>query len=435
MGGIVAKLARGTARLAFWRKPDEASPDTAAPAAASASNTAPTADAPKPSWFAHLKQKLQRGVESVAAAPEPSAASVSNTAPTADAPKPSWFAHLKQKLRRGEEPAAAAPEPAAARALIAAPAADDIKPSWIARLKQKLRRSEESTAPVSVAATVQAVIPPPAPPPVMAPPPPAPPMVSQQLEEMLELSDPVAPLADADRLFGDDTPVAEIDALASSEIVQADFADADMLFGDDTPIVADSLAAEMELPELEPETADTALDPLAELPQAQATSNAAAVTASPTAEAALEEGDESRKPKLLSRLLGTLTKKWVWIPSVSVAMLAVMGTLSFMLMQSKQATHELQAQLATAKKQLKQVPVKPQVVPPLLVAHQDVTPHGVNAAAASPNDAPYDEASTQAAADSSPGLNMDMDCDISDKASVAKNLRNCIEAYNQATAR
>ncbi|MDP1862466.1 MAG: hypothetical protein Q8K52_00990 [Thiobacillus sp.] len=384
MGGIVEKLARGTARLAFWRKPDEASPDTAAPAAASASNTAPTADAPKPSWFAHLKQKLQRGEESAAAAPEPSAASVSNTAPTADAPKPSWFA----------------------------------------RLKQKLRRSAESAAPASVAVPVQAVITTPAPPPVEAPPPPPSLLVPQQLEEMLELSDPVAPPAHADMLFGGDTPEAEIQAL-------------------DTPVVADSLAAEMGSPELEPESvetadiaqADRAQDPLAELPQAKATPKNSAATAPPSAEATLEEGDEPDKPQLLSRLLGTLSKKWVWIPSVSVAMLAVMGTLSFMLIQSKQATHELQAELANAKKQLKQVPVKPQVVPPLLVAHKDVTPHGVNAAAASPNDAPYDEASPQAAADSSPSLNMDMDCDISDKASVAKNLRNCIEAYNQATAR
>lgn len=413
MGGIVAKLARGTARLAFWRKPDEASPDAAAPVAASASNTAPTADAPKPSWFAHLKQKLQRGEASAAATPGPSAASAS----------------------------------------IATPAADDTKPSWFARLKQKLRRSEESAAPASVAVPVQAVITTPAPPPVEAPPPPPSLLVPQQLEEMLELSDPVAPPAHADRIFGDDTPVAEIDALASSEVAQADSAHADMLFGGDTPeaeiqaldtpVVADSLAAEMGSPELEPESvetadiaqADRAQDPLAELPQAKAKPLAAAVTAPPSAEATLEEGDEPDKPKLLSRLLGTLTKKWVWIPSVSVAMLAVMGTLSFMLMQSKQATHELQAELANAKKQLKQVPIKPQVVPPLLVAHKDVTPHGVNAAAASPNDAPYNEASPQAAADSSPSLNMDMDCDISDKASVAKNLRNCIEAFNQATAR
>jgi len=259
---------------------------------------------------------------------------------------------------------------------------------------------------------------------------------------MLELSDPVAPAAPADMLFGDDTPQAAEEMLELSDSV-APAAHADMLFGDDTPeelvqalagsevaqappVVADSLAAEMDALE----TAQ-AQDPLADVPQFEA----AAVTAPPSAEVAAEEGDEPHKPKLASRLLGIITKKWVWIPSVSVAMLAVMGTLSFMLMQSKQATHELQAELANAKKQLKQVPIKPQVIPPLLVAHQDVTPHGADPEAAPPKAVSHEEAPPQAAAGSSPSVNADMDCDISDKASVGKNLRNCIEAFNQATAR
>ena len=241
---MVEKLARGTARLAFWRKSVEASPDAAAPATASTSIAPTTADAPT----------------------------------ATDAPKPSWFARLKQKLQRGKEPAAPAPTAVPAQA----------------------------------------------------------------------------------------------------EIAQAEMAQAEA--------------------------------PQANLPQPKA---------------APEEGDASHKPKLLSRLLGTLSKKWVWIPSVSVAMLAVMGTLSFMLMQSKQATHELQAELASAKKQLKQVPIKPEMVPPLLVAHQNVAPHDVNHAEASP----------KAAAGNAPSPNVDMDCDISDKASVAKNLKNCIEAFNQASAR
>lgn len=392
MGGMIAKLASGTARLAFWRKPVEASPDAAAPAAASAS-IAP---------------------------------------PTDDSSKPSLFARLKQKLRRGKEPAASAPELAVASASIAPPTADSLKPSWFARLKQKLQRGKESAASAPVAAPALAVVATPAPPPVEAPPPPPPPLVPQDLEEMLELSDPVASSAHDDMLFGDDTSEIEIQALGSSDVVPA------------SPVVADSLAAEMDAPELEPEPEETADIAQAEIvpaetaqaqaPQPAAPPKAAAVTASPSAEAPPAEGDEPHKPKLVRRLLGILSKKWVWIPSVSVAMLAVMGTLSFMLMQSKQATHELQAELATAKKQLKQVPIKTQVVPPLLVAHQDVAPHGVNPAA-SPNDVPYDEASPQAAAGSATSLNMDMDCEISDKASVAKNLRNCIEAFNQATAR
>ena len=150
---MVEKLARGTARLAFWRKPVEASPDAAAPAAASAS-IAPT---------------------------------------SADAPKPGWFARLKHKLHQGKEPAAPAPAAVPAQAVVATPA----------------------------------------PPPVEAPPS-SPPLVPQQLEEMLELSDPVAPSAHDDMLFGDDTPEEQIQALASSEVAQAH------------PVVADRHAAEID---------------------------------------------------------------------------------------------------------------------------------------------------------------------------------------------
>ena len=334
---MVEKLARETARLAFWRKPVEASPDAAAPAAASASVVPTAADAPKPGWFARLKQKLQRG--------------------------------------------------------------------------------KELAAPAPAAVPVQAVVATPTPPPVEVPPPPPPPLVTQQLEEMLELSDPVAPSAHKEMMFGDDTLEEDIQALDSSEVAQAH------------SIVADSSAAAMDSlqSEADPATAEIAQAETAqaEVPQANQIQP----------EAAPEEGDESHKPKLVSRLLGTLSKKWVWIPSVSVAMLTVMSTLSFMLMQSKQTTHELQTELASAKKQLKQVPIKPEMVPPLLVAHQNVASHEVNHAAASPKEVSREEVASQSDAGSSPSSNVDMDCAISDKASVAKNLKNCIEAFNQASAR
>ena len=355
MGGIVAKLARGTARLAFWRKPVEASLEAAAPAVASPSVAPPAA---------------------------------------ADAPKPSWFARVKQKLRRGEDPVVPTAVAAPVLAGLATPAA--------------------------------AAVATPAAPPVVAPPP----LVPQELEEMLELSDSVAPSAHADMLFGDDTPEELVQALGRSEATQA------------PPGAAESAATDMAQFEFEPESAEIAQAaitqtdaPPANVSQPKATPKAAAVTATSSAEATPVEDDESDKPKLVSRLLGILSKKWVWIPSVSVAMLAVMGTLSFMLIQSKQATHELQAELANAKKQLKQVPIKPQVIPPLLVVHQDVAPHGVDPAAASLQAVSHEEASSQAAAGSSSSPNADIDCDISDKVSVGKNLRNCIEAFNQATAR
>lgn len=206
-------------------------------------------------------------------------------------------------------------------------------------------------------------------------------------------------------------------------------------------------ARDADAPSVEMDAVDTAPAQIAQLEVAHIEAEPATIApavpsqieappaAPPSVEITQADHSESQNPKLVSRVLGTLSKKRVWIPSVSVAMLAVMGTLSFMLMQSKQATHELQAELARAKKQLKHVPIKPQLVPPLLVAHQDVAPHGVNPAAASPQAVSREDASLQAAAGSSPSPNVDMDCDISDKASVGKNLRNCIEAFNQATAR
>jgi len=159
-------------------------------------------------------------------------------------------------------------------------------------------------------------------------------------------------------------------------------------------------------------------------------------------EATPADNSESQNSKFVSRVLGTLSKKRVWIPSVSVAMLAMMATLSFMLVQSKQATHELQAELASARKQLKQAPLNPEVAPPVLVAYQDVALHGINHAKTSPEAIAHEKAPPQvispAAAVNSPPKplpNIDMDCVVADKESVIKNLKNCIEGFNNAMAR
>ncbi|MBT9590204.1 MAG: hypothetical protein IV089_04755 [Thiobacillus sp.] len=323
MRGIVEKLARGAARLAFWRRPVEASPQVAAP------------------------------------------------------------------------PAAVGPSPA------------------------------EITAGPTPAA-------------IVAPAQPAP-LDPHELVEMLELSDPIAPSAQDAMLFDDDTPEEAVQhALASSEVAHA------------------NAVVETGQPEFESETAQV------DIAQAEAnqtdtaqpgTTSVAAVHVS--TDAAPEAHPASQNPGLVSRLLGILSKKRVWIPGVSVAMLAVMASLSFMLMQSKQATQELQTELASARKQLRQAPIQPEVAPPVLVAHQDVAPHQSEPADISAEAVAREEATPQAVSHPEPAplpapavisvasasqppaprRNIAMDCDISDKASVGKNLRNCIEAFNQATAR
>lgn len=279
---------------------------------------------------------------------------------------------------------------------------------------------------------------------IVAPAQPAP-LDPHELVEMLELSDSIAPSAQDAMLFGDDTPKEAVQhALASSEVAHAN------------AVVADSPVVETGPPEFESEIAQ------ADIAQAEArqtdtaqpgTTSVAAVHVS--TDAAPEEHPVSQKPRLDSRLLGILLKKRVWIPGVSVAMLAVMASLSFMLMQSKQATHELQAELASARKQLKQAPIQPEVAPPVLVAHQDGAPHqpepadipaeavareqatpqAVSHPEPAPLPAPAVISVASASQPSAPRRNIAMDCDISDKASVGKNLRSCIEAFNQATAR
>lgn len=238
--------------------------------------------------------------------------------------------------------------------------------------------------------------------------------------EMLELSGPIAPSAQDAMRFGDDIPVEMGPPGFESEMAQADIAQA------------------------EAHQIDTA--------QPGTTSVAAAHAST---DAAPEAHPVSQKPGQVSRLLGILSRKRVWIPGVSVAMLAGMASLSFMLMQSKQATHELQAELASARKQLKQAPIQTEVAPPVLVAYQDGVPHQSEPAdipaeavareetppqaVSHPEPAPLPISAVISVASASqapaPRRNIAMNCDISDKASVAKNLKDCIEAFNQATAR
>lgn len=343
------------------------------------------------------------------------------------------LAFWRKPVEAGSE-AAASSAPAAASNSATAATPDSVpKASWFARLKQKLRRHKEQPAPATAVEPAQDVVETtpteadasPAPPPIEAPPPP-PPLKPQELEEMLELSDSVAQPIRDDQLFGDDTPEEAIPySHATAESVHSDEAAAEAAPAE----FAQSDIAQTDAAHAEAEPANSA--------STKPSQTKASPTTPPSVEATPAENSENPKTKLVRRLLGILSKKWVLIPSVSVAMLAIMGTLSFMLMQSKQATYELQAELASAKKQLKQFPLKPEVAPPVRMAHQDVSPHDVDHAQSSPETAAHDQTSPQAAAGSppTPYPNIDMDCDVSDKASVAKNLKNCIEAFNQATAR
>lgn len=128
------------------------------------------------------------------------------------------------------------------------------------------------------------------------------------------------------------------------------------------------------------------------------------------------------------RILGLLGSKRVWIPGVGIALLAVIGSLTFMLVKTSSEKAHLQADLSAAQKALKksgavQTSLAVAVVPPLLAG--PVPPVEAHSQSV--------DASTFLTRTSGDGEPVQMDCELSDKASVAQNLKKCIEAFNQAT--
>lgn len=129
-------------------------------------------------------------------------------------------------------------------------------------------------------------------------------------------------------------------------------------------------------------------------------------------------------------LIGLRGKKRVWIAGASLMLLGMVGSLAFMLVQSSNEKSRLQAELSAAKQALRQADAKPPVaiIPPLLPA--PVPPP--EAAHAKPQAEPA-SAPVYLASASSKRAPVQMDCELSDKASVGLNLKKCIEAFNQAT--
>ena len=113
----------------------------------------------------------------------------------------------------------------------------------------------------------------------------------------------------------------------------------------------------------------------------------------------------------LQRLRGVLANKRVWIPTVSVALLAVMGSMVGLLLQSGQEKQQLQLELQAANKKLKQAP------PPKLAAKAPAPQPVIESPAAPMNGSPQPRANGG-------------ECLISDPKNIAENLRNCIDGFN-----
>lgn len=282
-----------------------------------------------------------------------------------------------------EAVASARPTEAPPDAAVDAPTAS---PGLLARLKQALRR----------------------------PPPPAP---EAPTELDLELEPDPAERSDAGDAAADDVSAPELSLLArirnrfrrhsaadtetppdqtTSTEPPRDRTDASAAAADDAPVPKLSLLARLK----------RRLRRQPELPL-----EAAADAGAPSPDQAGDaDGEETAVPVgRARRVLATLSKKRVWIPAVSLVLLALMGTLTLMLLQSAQEKKKLQTELLATQKKLEQT-----------VARKAAAKRHASRAT--------DGATATTAGDS---LGEDGDCTVHDKESVIRNLKNCIDSFNQ----
>ncbi len=121
----------------------------------------------------------------------------------------------------------------------------------------------------------------------------------------------------------------------------------------------------------------------------------------------------------MRRVGAMLSNKWVWIPSVSIVLLAIMIAMLLMLLQSAQEKKQLQTKLIATQKKLEQTSIPKQTA-----ARKNAPGHA---------DDPTHE-TLGSAADTQPGADVG-DCVVTDKASVSQNLKNCIDSFNNDSAR
>jgi len=130
--------------------------------------------------------------------------------------------------------------------------------------------------------------------------------------------------------------------------------------------------------------------------------------------------EDAPKVGFFKRLFAKMCNKWVWIPAVSVMLLSLIGAVLFIVLHTAQEKEKLQAELQETQKQLKK-----QAALVKKAAAIAVTPkHQADLAAATIG---------QANPESKPGINPG-DCLVTDKESVTKNLKNCIDSFNSTHA-
>ena len=120
----------------------------------------------------------------------------------------------------------------------------------------------------------------------------------------------------------------------------------------------------------------------------------------------------------MRRVGAMLSNKWVWIPSVGIVLMAIIVSMLLMLLQSAQEKKQLQTQLIATQKKLEQTSIVKQAAARKNPSRQADDP---------PNE------TLGIAADDQPGVDAG-DCVVADAESVVKNLKNCIDSFNNDTA-
>ena len=143
-----------------------------------------------------------------------------------------------------------------------------------------------------------------------------------------------------------------------------------------------------------------------------------ATTASSQAEPAADEEGAHESP--IQRVRAVLSNKRVWIPGISVMLIAIIATMTGMLLQSGQEKKQLQIQLVAAQQKLKQANT---------VKKADLGPGAANPAASKRAGNPVVATASVSPAESQSGVGAG-ECQISNPENVAENLKNCIESFN-----
>jgi hypothetical protein len=131
------------------------------------------------------------------------------------------------------------------------------------------------------------------------------------------------------------------------------------------------------------------------------------------------EEEEAAPLSPLQRALSVLSKKWVWIPGLSILLLVPLVTMGLMLVQSAQEKEQLQTRLLATQKKLDQAAAAKKA------AAKPQPPNPTGAAAVAAVDIAPSPATDGTQAKGATG-----ECEISSKESVTLNLKNCIEGFN-----